>query len=315
MHKLRRTSFVIVVLLAAATACLMPSVSWTDPSLQATLQALTIEAAIRGTQQAMGPGTATAVRDVMPTASQTASPTASVTATPSLTPEPSLTPTFTTSPTTIVIASLTAAVPLISVSVPTNCRAGPGLPYHVEGYLLVGEAAQIVARDPTGNYWQIPNPDDIGDYCWVWNGYATISGYTGGLPMYTPPPTPTPTATATPSPSFDLSYEGLVWCTSVWWAQIEIENTGPGTFRSIEFTLRDLDLDSAVSDEANQFARKPNCSSSTSEVSLSPNESVIVSSPALDNDPGGHKLRARIMLCTKTDVEGECIIKTLNFTP
>jgi hypothetical protein len=125
----------------------------------------------------------------------------------------------------------------------------------------------------------------------------------------------TPTATATPSPSFDLSYEGLVWCTSVWWAQIEIENTGPATFRSIEFTLRDLDLDTAVSDEANQFVTKPNCSSSTSEVTLSQDESVIVSSPALDNDPGGHKMRARIMLCTKTDLEGECITKTLNFTP
>ena len=56
MLRLRRTSLLIVVLLAAVTACVMPTVSWTDPSLQATLQALTIEAAIRGTQQAMGPG-------------------------------------------------------------------------------------------------------------------------------------------------------------------------------------------------------------------------------------------------------------------
>jgi hypothetical protein len=304
-----------MVLLAAVTACAMPTVSWTDPSLQATLQALTIEAAIRETQLAMGPGIATAVRDETPTASPTASPTPSMTVTPSLTPESSVTPTVTVSPTVMVIASPTPVVPLISVSVPTNCRAGPGLPYTVKGYLLVGETAQIVARDPTGNYWQIPNPDDLGHYCWVWNGYAIISGYTGGLPMYTPPPTSTPTATATPSPSFDLSYGGLVWCTSVWWAQIEIENTGPATFRSIEFTLRDLDLDTAVSDEANQFVTKPNCSSSTSDVSLSQDESVIVSSPALDNDPGGNKLRARIVLCTKTDLEGECINKTLNFTP
>lgn len=315
MQKLPRTSLLIVVLLAAVIACVAPTVSWTDPSLQATLQALTIEAAIQGTQRALGSCIATPVCAETSTASPTAPLTPSMTATPSLTPEPSTTPTVTISPTAIVIASPTAVVPMISVSVPTNCRAGPGLPYPVEGYLLVGETAQIVARDPTGNYWQIPNPDDIGDYCWVWNGFATISGYTGGLPMYTPPPTPTPTATATPSPSFELSYQGLVWCTSVWWAQIEIENTGPSTFRSIEFTLRDLDLDTAVSDEANQFVTKPNCSSSTSEVTLSPDESVIVSSPALDNDPGGHKLRARIMVCTKVDLGGECITKTLNFTP
>lgn len=185
----------------------------------------------------------------------------------------------------------------------------------MRGYLLVGETAQIVARDPTGNYWQIPNPDRLGEYCWVWNGYAIVSGYTQALPMYTPPPTPTPTATATPMPSFDVSYEGLVWCTSVWWAQIEIENSGPATFRSIEFTLRDLDLDTAVSDEADQFVTKPNCSSSTSDVSLSPDESVMVSSPAVDNDPGGHKMRARVMLCTKNGLEGECITKIVNFTP
>ena len=311
MRTLRRTSLLIVLMLVAATACVLPTVSWTDPSLQATLQALTIEAAIRGTQQAMGPGTATAVREETSTDFLTAS----VTMTPSLTLEPSMTPTVTMSPTTVVIASPTPVVPQISVSVPTNCRSGPGLPYTVRGYLLVGEIAQIVARDPSGNYWQIPNPDRLGEYCWVWNGYATISGYTGGLPMYTPPPTPTPTATATPSPSFDLSYGGLVWCTSVWWAQIEIENTGPATFRSIEFTLRDLDLDTSVSDEANQFVSKPNCSSSTSDVSLSADESVTVSSPALDNDPAGHKMRARIMLCTKTDLSGECITKTMNFTP
>lgn len=311
MQTLRRTSFLIVVVIAAVTACVMPTVSWTDPSLQATLQALTIEAAIQGTQQAMVPGTASPAPQETPTAS----PAASVTALPSLTIEPSVTPSATVSPTTVVIASPTSITPLISVSVPTNCRSGPGLPYTVGGYLLVGETAQIVARDPSGKYWQIPNPDSAGDYCWVWNGYATISGYTGGLPMYTPPPTPTPTATATPMPSFDLSYEGLVWCTSVWWAQIEIENTGPATFRSIQFTLRDLDLDTAVADEADQFVTKPNCSSSTSEVSLSPDESVIVSSPAVDNDPGGHKMRARIMLCTKTNLGGDCITKTLNFTP
>jgi hypothetical protein len=46
MQTLRRTSLLIVILLAAVTACVMPTVSWTDPSLQATLQALTIEAAI-----------------------------------------------------------------------------------------------------------------------------------------------------------------------------------------------------------------------------------------------------------------------------
>ena len=62
-------------------------------------------------------------------------------------------------PTPLVIASPTSIMPMISVSVPTNCRSGPGKAYPIEGALLVGEVAQVLGDDPTGNYWYIPNPD------------------------------------------------------------------------------------------------------------------------------------------------------------
>lgn len=307
MHRLRRTSLLVFVVLLAVSACVMPNVTITDPLVRSTLQALTVDAAVRATQQAVGSGTASPTPGISPTASGIASST--------MTAVPSLTPTTTETPAPIVIASPTPMVPVISVSIPTNCRVGPGKAYPIAGALLVGETAQIYGRDASSNYWYIRNPDSPGDFCWVWDEYATFSGFSGSLPVFTPPPTPTATPTPTPAPGFDASYEGLVWCTGSWWTQIALENTGLLTFRSLEFTLRDIDLDISVSDEADSFVGRPDCSSSTSKVSLQPDKTVVVSSPALDNDPTGHKMRATITLCSQTGQEGECVTETMRFTP
>jgi hypothetical protein len=299
MQSLQRTSLLIFTALAAATACVLPNVTFTDPVLEATLQALTIEAAVRGTQLAMPP-------------SPGPSPTASSIPPPTLTLAPSLTATASLTPTPI--ASPTPLVPMISVSVPTNCRAGPGKPYSIEGALLPGEAASRYGR-PTRHYWNIENPDSPGEYCYVTDEYATFYGFTGSLPMFTPPPSPTPTFTPTPVPNFDAFYDGLVGCSGSWWVQIALENTGQTAFRSIEFTVRDLDLDIAATEEADDFVSRPDCSSSSSKASLEPGKTVVVSSPELDATPDGHKVRAKITLCTKTGQNGTCITKTINFKP
>ena len=299
-----RTSLLVVVVLAAVAACVMPNVTITDPSVQATLQAITVEAAVRGTQQALGT-----------TSPAGPSPTASVSPSPTATLVPSLTPTLTLTPTPIVINTPTPLFPMISVSVPTNCRAGPGKAYPLEGALLVDETAQVLARDPTGRYWYIPNPDSPGHFCWVWDEYATFTGFTGALPIYTPPPTPTPSFTPTPAANFTADYDGFVWCSGSWWIEISLKNTGPLAFRSMEIVLRDLDLETSESLEANEFVDKPSCSSSSSKLTLEPGETRMVSSPALNNDPSGHKLRARVTLCSKTNQEGVCVTQTINFKP
>lgn len=91
----------------------------------------------------------------------------------------------------------TPTVPEITVSENTNCRVGPGKVYDYIGALLIGEKATIVAKNADETYWVINNPDASGK-CWLWGYYATISGNTDNLPIYTPPPTPTPTFTPTP---------------------------------------------------------------------------------------------------------------------
>ncbi|MBI3158206.1 MAG: hypothetical protein HYZ26_01230 [Chloroflexi bacterium] len=179
----RKLITLFTILALAATGCTLPGVGGEgDDGTLATLQALqvqtTLEAIQRLTAEAAGQN---------PPAPSGGSGQTSVTDTPaseaSATPEPS--------------ATSTQGVPMISVSVDTNCRVGPGNVYDYKGALLVGEKAEVLARDPSSNYYYIPNPDGSGN-CWVWAQYATIEGDASALPVYTPPPTPTPTYTPTP---------------------------------------------------------------------------------------------------------------------
>ncbi len=114
---------------------------------------------------------------------------------PTLTTAPSPTATETLVPTITLTATITLtptlSTPMVSVSVDTNCRTGPGKIYDYIGALLVGEAAEVVGQSMDGQYWIIKNPDQAGE-CWLWGNYATVKGPIAGLPKYTPPPTPTP---------------------------------------------------------------------------------------------------------------------------
>lgn len=91
------------------------------------------------------------------------------------------------------------SIPMVSVSINTNCRTGPGISYDLRGALLVGETEEIVAVSTAPNYWYITNPDRPGEFCYLWGEYATVVGETQALPKFTPLPSPTPTNTPTPS--------------------------------------------------------------------------------------------------------------------
>ncbi|MBC8335747.1 MAG: hypothetical protein ISR59_04395 [Anaerolineales bacterium] len=97
----------------------------------------------------------------------------------------------------------TPAIPMVSVSLDTNCRTGPGKIYDYLGALLVGEKAEIVGKNTTSNYWIIKNPDASGN-CWLWGFYATVEGNTSNLPEIAVPPTPTPALPKNPK-NFNIS--------------------------------------------------------------------------------------------------------------
>lgn len=74
----------------------------------------------------------------------------------------------------------------------TNCRTGQSSSFKRLTILLKGEQAEVVAKDITGDYYYIRQPDQPADFCWLWNAYATPSGPIDSLPVFTSVPTATP---------------------------------------------------------------------------------------------------------------------------
>jgi len=192
--------------------------------------------------------------------------------------------------------------------------------YGYEGALLVGETAEILARDPTGNYWYIRNPDSFSNFCWLWGRYATVAGDISFLPIYTPPPTPTPTFTpkptftSTPSPNFTASYTSLDTCTG-WWVEISLKNTGSITFRSVGITVLDTISNVTISNLTDGFRDINGCLTSTTKDILEPDKTYVISAPPFTYNPTGHLIRATITLCSNTGQNGTCVTKKIEFTP
>jgi uncharacterized protein YkwD len=76
--------------------------------------------------------------------------------------------------------------------------------------LKAGKSVNLVGRDKYSTYWIIKDPNKTGKECWIWGYYATITGNSKNLPIYSAPaqiaskasPTPEPTTKkTTPPPS------------------------------------------------------------------------------------------------------------------
>lgn len=273
----------LIILLSASLACGLPAPSATaDPSALATSIVQTVAA--RQTE---------AARAQPPTTTFTASPPTS-----SPLPLPSLTPTsdFTATP----------EIPLLSVSVATHCRTGPGKLYQSVGMLLVGETAEIVGREPKGEYWYIRNPDQNPEFCWVWGNYATVSGNTLYIAYISPEPPP--------ASSFTISFQRVGNC-KVWWVDFRLTNSSPAAFQSFSLTMRDITANTTASMESNDFTRRDGCNAPLTTDILIPGGAVTVSSPPLAANPAGHTLNVSITACTEADLHGACLTRELTFKP
>lgn len=300
MQPFHRISMTIIVLPVVVLACALPTITLQDADGISTAAAQTV---IAGFVQAALSQTLPATLE--PTLTFTPGP-PTLPPTETLTLSPTLTATLAFTPTPLV--------PQISVSVPTNCRVGPGKVYRMVGALLVGEIAEVYGRDPTGRYWYIRNPDSSSGFCWAWGEYATVTGNTAFLPVYTPPPTPTPTFTPTPYPDFVAVYDGLESC-SGWWVEIELQNTGTVPFQSIGLTVRDTVTDVVLASYEDGFINYNGCSAVNSRDTLNVGRIRVVSAPPFNYDPTGHRIRATITLCSDIDQEGTCVTETIVFVP
>jgi len=238
----KRFSFLALALLLGVLACEMPSTltrnRWTSTS---SIQ-LSAETVMGAQTQSAVPGT----------------PLTTKTNTSTFTPEP---PTLTSTPND----TPTPSVPMIRVSVDTNCRSGPGKTYDYSGALLVDKIVEVLARDPSGNYYYIRNPSSGEGFCWVWGGYATISGDVSALRMYTPLPSPSPTVTpvpsftATPVPSFKVAASDVDRCDKNWWVDIKLINNDQWFFKSYNISVKDRLTEVTLTYFADVFADLTGC--------------------------------------------------------
>lgn len=226
---------------------------------------------------------------------------------PAASPLPSATPSLT--PTPLPFFSPTPGTLLVSVSVPTNCRSGPGKVYDYAGALLVGETTEVVGREASGEYWYVRNPDQAGSFCWVWGKYATLSGDPGPLPVLTPPPTPTP------SPSFSIVSAHLDQCIG-WYISVKVKNTGTQPFESISVKVYDPVTDETIGSAIyDSFEAWQGCIGSAPVPTLESGQSGYVQSNDFAYDPSGHNLKITVTLCTADGGKGTCISRTKTFTP
>lgn len=173
-----KLKIISAVMVLAMLACIVP-VSLQQPAVtpEDNLRAtITAQAA---TIQAQNAPAYTAA----PTLPEAVTGTPMVTETPTNTPLPTETATITFTP--------TSTVPMVTVSMDTNCRDGPGQQYTMTGALLVGQSAEVTGVYDKGGYWIIKSPGSSGT-CWLWGQYATVTGVTDNLTKYPAPPTPTP---------------------------------------------------------------------------------------------------------------------------
>lgn len=293
-----RKYLALVMVLAASFACAIPSVP--APSVDSANTA-----AIQNGVQDLP-----ATLEILPTATFT--PT--VTSAP-LIIEASITPSLTFTPYSIFGgATSTSIAQQIRVSVPTNCRSGPGKAYGVEGTLLANETAEVYGRDPTSEYLYIRNPDPGVEYCWVWGEFAIISDSLLALPIYMPPPTPSPTLTPTPVPSFDMEFIDAVKCTG-WRMKIQITNTSSQPFKSVQMVIKDEATEVELTASSDSFADLDGCVQTAIKDMINPGETFVLSSPQFDDRPKGHNFRAYITLCTEKGWTNGCITRKINFKP
>jgi hypothetical protein len=91
------------------------------------------------------------------------------------------TPANTSTPTATATPANTPLPPTLSVSVTTNCYAGPSTGYGFVITIYPGTTVTVVGKDPGDNYWIIDVPGYPGTLCWLSGQYAAVNGDTTDL--------------------------------------------------------------------------------------------------------------------------------------
>ena len=309
MPRLKRV-IPLIVLVITALACAIPSISLQDTNAASTHAAETIIAGLAQNAPA------TSLPTITPSLTMTFTPTL-IYITPRV---PSETPTLTALPgtataTTVVTPTFTASPVKMTVTRPTHCRAGPGKTYEIVGSLLVGMEVPVIGRDPTSQYWYIPNPYVFTDYCWVWGEYAEFEGNQLLLPVVVPPPTPTHTATTVPTIDFKLQGQGMHSCSGTTWMNLAITNESSYILSSIKIVMQDTVKNISRSVTYNNFPITTGCDGLTWVETVSGKGTVTVTGPKFDYNIHGNKMHVTVTVCSEKDLKGVCGTRETNLKP
>ncbi|MFO8036319.1 MAG: hypothetical protein R6U57_06815 [Anaerolineales bacterium] len=224
---------------------------------------------------------------------------------PSLTPTiekeatPTLTPTMTHTPTQQAVR--------VHVTGDTFCRTGTGNVYEGLGILYAAQETEILAKDPTGEFWYITLPDDPEVKCWIWGKYATPEGPVMSLPVFTPPP----------KPSYYVSYEGSECGTGQCKLWFVVENTGPMDLESYSLHVESKSTAGGQPLHKTEATNKSNTfytSVMGSQVNkIHPGKKAYIVSGVLDN-PIGYQATTTITVCSQDNQAGMCVTQVLTFT-
>jgi hypothetical protein len=214
---------------------------------------------------------------------------------------PTLTPTMTHTPTQQAVK--------VHVTGDTFCRFGPGSIYEELGIMYTEQETEILAKDPTGEFWYVILPDDPQIKCWIWGRYATLEGPIMSLPVYTPPP----------KPSYYVNYEGYEGAAGTWYLWFVIENTGPMALESYSLHVESTSswaTGTPEKVEATNASNTFNISKSvggTQVAKINPGKKAYAVSGGLLN-PGGYQATATITICSQDNQAGTCVTQVITFT-
>ena len=237
--------------------------------------------------------TATARVELTPTRTEvTATQTPALTATETPLPEPS--------------ATATPETPVAEVARQTNCRLGPAGNYELVATYQVGQKLDVVAKDLGAGYWFVKNPEKPEEQCYLLAQNIKISGDTGALPKFTPPPSPTA------APYFKVSFKKFDTCKGDDFALFMVENTGSVPFRSAYIKVIDQKVNKSVEQALNAFDLFVGCVLAKNIAPLDPGAIGYVTSPPFTWTVTTNKLRAAMMLCTEKNLRGTCVTQNID---
>ena len=232
---------------------------------------------------------------------------------PTETPQPTGTATETPLPVGVFPTETATATPvpvLAEVMKETNCRSGPGGMYDLVTTFQAGDKVEVTARDLSGGFIVVKNPEKPGEECYLLiNNVKLSGGEVTLLPQYTP------LASPTAAPSFEVKFKKFDLCKGDVLAQFVVINTGSVPFRSAYIKVTNLKTGQSAEQAVNAFDLTTACIIARNIAPLEPGGTGYLSSPVFKNDPRGNKLRAVIQACTEKGLKGTCVVTTIEIKP